>query len=48
MAKFRGARLIQNYHELGRWLRAVREPGPRLRPLLYRPLLGTYDPYGEA
>ena len=33
-------RLIRDEHELGRWLRAVRPPDPRLRPLLYRDLLG--------
>ena len=33
-------RLIYDEHELGSWTRAVREPDPRLSPLLYRPLLG--------
>ncbi len=33
-------RLIRDEHELGRWVRAVRAPDPRLRGLLYRDLLG--------
>lgn len=33
-------RLIRDEYELGRWSRAVREPDPRLRGVMYRDLLG--------